>query len=65
MSVTQQKIAERRAHVNRAALPTEACGCKRSLIDVEARKTGLRDPSEKWVRKCQCGKPHYCGDMKA
>lgn len=53
----------RRAH--RAAPPKEACACKRSLIDVEARKTGLKDPGAKWVRLCRCGSHHYCGDMVA
>lgn len=64
MSATQQSIVHRRAYVNRAAPPTEACACKRSLIDVEARKTGLKDPGAKWKRICVCGAHHYCGDLK-
>lgn len=64
MSITQQKLAERRANVNRAAPPKEACACKRSLIDVEPRKTGLKDPGSKWKRICVCGAHHYCGDLQ-
>ena len=65
MVATQRTIAERRVHVNRAARPTEACVCRRSLIDVEAVKTGIpNDPSARWVRRCPCGIPHYCGDLQ-
>lgn len=54
-----------RAAVNRAELPKEACACKRSLTDVEALKTGLKDPALKWKRLCVCGAHHYYGDLKS
>lgn len=65
MPIPQTCIGTKRATVNRAAPPTEACSCRRSLIDIEAVKTGIaNDPSARWVRRCPCGIPHYCGDLR-
>jgi hypothetical protein len=60
----RQEMLGRRPIAHRAAPPTEACTCNRSLLDVEARKTGSKDPGERWKRKCTCGAIHYYGDMK-
>jgi len=53
-----------RKPANRAAKPTAVCDCNRSLLDVEARKSGLKEPGRRWVRVCRCGHHHYCGDLK-
>jgi hypothetical protein len=64
MPIPQLSMATKRATTNRAAPPTEACTCRRSLIDIEPHKTGWKDPGMRWVRRCACGIPHFCGDLK-